>query len=147
MSNDGKQTTYVAVGMVTVGFVLMFVAWNGAASLDRIQGQLPYLLSGTAPGLGLVLTGLTLAVVQEIRRTGARVVAHLGTVSTNEGPALAPAVVPDEGAVLATASTFHDRDCHVVAGRSDLTPMGSTDAASRGLRPCRICEPTAAATA
>jgi hypothetical protein len=172
MGRDGKLTTYVSTGMVTVGFVLMFLAWNGAANLDYVQGQVPYLLSGGMPGLGLVLTGLTLALVQEMRRSTAKVLAHLqqqagapaaptaaaapavaaapaATVSVPvatpaEGPAHSPAAVPDGEHVVATAATFHAPDCRVVDGRSDLTPMAPATAEARGLNACRICEPVAA---
>lgn len=151
--DDGKLTTYLAVAMVTAGFVLMFVSWNGAANLDYVQGQLPFLLSGTIPGLALTLTGLTLALVQEIRRSSVRILAHLqpGSVAAPvaaEGPSQSPAAVPVDGDhVMATAATFHDPECHIIAGREDLTPMGPEVATERGLAPCRICEPTTAAAA
>lgn len=170
MGRDGKLTTYVSTGMVTVGFVLMFLAWNGAANLDYVQGQVPYLMSGALPGLGLVLTGLTLALVQEMRRSTAKVLAHLqqqagapavasapvaapaagpatATVPVAapvEGPAHSPAAVPDGDHVVATAATFHAPDCRVVDGRSDLTPMAPATAEARGLNACRICDPVAA---
>lgn len=156
-SDNSTTTTYLAVGLVTAGFVLMFIAWNEAAGLDYVQGQVPYLLSGTLPGLALVLTGLTLALVQELRRIAARVLDRLerldgaGTAPVAPVPqwpgatqavtpaAAAPAVGP--GQVVATAATFHQPDCHIVAGRTDLTPMGPEDADERGLTACRICEP------
>lgn len=153
MGHDGKLTTYLAVGMVTAGFVLMFVSWNGAANLDYVQGQLPFLLSGTVPGLALTLTGLTLALVQEMRRSTARVLAHLQPSSVAapvaaEGPSQSPVAVPVEGEhVVATAATFHDPGCHIIAGRADLAPMGPEVATARGLAPCRICEPTAVVAA
>ena len=148
MRRDGNLTTNVATAMVTIGFGLMFVAWNGAAGLDYVQGQLPFLLSGTLPGLGLVLTGLTLALVHQIRTSTAQLhdqlqqLARVGRV--DEGPARQPAAVPDGGAVVATAATFHDPACRIVDGRTDLTPMAPATAAERGLAPCRICEPVAA---
>lgn len=153
MGRDGKLTTYLAVAMVTAGFVLMFVSWNGAADLDYVQGQVPFLLSGTIPGLALTLTGLTLALVQEMRRSTARVLAHLQASSVTapvatEGPSHSPVAVPVDGEqVVATAATFHDPECHIIAGRADLTPMGPEVATERGLAPCRICEPAAAAAA
>lgn len=147
MRTDGKLTTYLATGMVTIGFGLMFLAWNGAANLDYVQGQVPFLLSGTLPGLGLVLTGLTLALVQEIRRTGGRLLGRLEQMGTTtqavEGPANWPAAVPDGDHVVATAATFHQPDCRVVDGRTDLTPMAVDTAREHGLAPCRICEPEA----
>ncbi len=157
MGRDGKLTTYLAVGMVTAGFVLMFVSWNGAANLDYVQGQVPFLLSGTIPGLALTLTGLTLALVQEMRRSTARVLAQLQPSSVDaplavaapvaaEGPSQSPAAVPVDGDhVMATAATFHDPECHIISGRADLTPMGPAVATERGLAPCRICEPATAA--
>lgn len=144
MGRDGKLTTYLAVGMVTVGFVLMFVAWNGAAELDFVQGQLPYLLSGTMPGLGLVLTGLTLVLVQEMRRLAAQLISRAeatATATVDEGPARLPTVVPDGDHVVATAATFHDPTCRVVDGRTDLTPMAPASAIAHGLTACRVCEP------
>lgn len=159
-SNDnGTTTTYMAVGLVTAGFVLMFIAWNEAAGLDYVQGQVPYLLSGTLPGLALTLTGLTLALVQELRRIAARVIERLERLepagatpvaALAEQPAqeAAPATaVIREGQVVATASTYHQPECHIVAGRADLTPMRPEDAGERGLTACRICEPAQAVAA
>lgn len=147
MRRDGNITTNVATAMVTIGFGLMFVAWNGAAGLDYVQGQLPFLLSGSLPGLALVLTGLTLALVHEIRTSAAEMREHLQQLApaeVTEGPARQPAAVPERDAVVATAATFHDPTCRVVDGRTDLTPMAPATAAERGLTPCRICEPATA---
>lgn len=147
MGHDGKLTTRVATGLVTVGFGLMFVAWNGAANLDYVQGQVPYLLSGTLPGLGLVLTGLTLALVQEMRRLAAGLTSRLEHLGARpEGPARTPVAAPaGDQRVVATAATFHSPTCRVVDGRTDLTPMSPTTARDQGLNACRICDPAAAA--
>lgn len=150
--DNGTTTTYLAVGLVTAGFVLMFIAWNEAANLDYVQGQFPYLLSGTLPGLALTLTGLTLVLVQELRRIAGRVLdrlerlegagsAPLTTLPGQTSPASTRAVAAAGGEVVATASTFHQPDCHIVAGRTDLTPMVPAAADERGLTACRICEP------
>ena len=68
MSSWPKSALYTAVGLVGLGFILIFFAWNGAAGKDFVQGQVPYLISGGIGGLALVLSGLTVAVVQSIRR-------------------------------------------------------------------------------
>ena len=137
--NGSKQTTYLAVGMTTLGFVLMFLAWNGAAGVDNPEQQLPYLLSGSAPGLGLVGAGLVLALVSELRRLGD------GVVDTGSAAAPTLASVPDGDHVVATSTAYHRPDCHVTEGRSDVTAMSAEDAEGRGLTACRVCEPDAAA--
>lgn len=149
---SGKLTTYAAVGLVTIGFVLMFLAWNGAAEFDSPQEQFPYLLSGSAPGLGLVLTGLALAVVQELRRLVATIVSRLDRLTeietAVEGAVASPAGVPGDGShVVATATTFHMPSCDVISGRNDLVAMATTVAEERGLVACRICDPGAASAA
>jgi hypothetical protein len=59
----------VAAGvlLVVAGFIALFLAWNGAASRDFVEGQLPYLLSGGAVGLGLIGAGLTVVNIQSRR--------------------------------------------------------------------------------
>jgi hypothetical protein len=66
--NLTKSPLYTAVALVGLGFVLMFLGWNGAAGKDYTQGQIPYLISGGLAGLGLVLCGLTVVIVQAVRR-------------------------------------------------------------------------------
>ena len=68
MSGWPKSALYTAVGLVGLGFVFIFFAWNGAAGKDYVQGQFPYLLSGGLIGLSLILCGLTVVIVQAIRR-------------------------------------------------------------------------------
>ena len=64
------QNSPVTVGVLlaAVGFILIFLAWNGAAGVDHIQGQLPYVLSGGLTGVGLIGAGLTVILVQAARR-------------------------------------------------------------------------------
>jgi hypothetical protein len=71
MSGWPKSALYTAVGLVGLGFVLIFFAWNGAAGKDFVQGQVPYLISGGIGGLALVISGLSVAIVQAARREGA----------------------------------------------------------------------------
>jgi hypothetical protein len=143
--SKSKSTTYLAVGMTAVGFVLMVVAWYGAAGFDNPEQQFPYLLSGSLPGLALVLTGLALALVQEIRKVTARLLGKVDELATGgrlAATSTIPTVVPeDETRVVAAGSSFHDSDCALVEGRPDLQPMTASDAMAQGLSPCRICEP------
>jgi hypothetical protein len=63
-----KSALYTAVGLVALGGIVIFFSWNGAAGKDYAQGQIPYLISGGVGGLALVITGLTVGVVQAMRR-------------------------------------------------------------------------------
>lgn len=69
MSNlAGKSPLYTAVALVGLGFLLVFLGWNGAAGKDHTPGQIPYVISGGVAGLGLILCGLTVVIVQSVRR-------------------------------------------------------------------------------
>lgn len=148
MSKWSRGTIYLSVSMIAIGFVIMTVAWWGAAGFDNPEQQFPYLLSGSIPGLGLVMAGLTLAVVQELRRLTALLLGALSRRAvTDSAPAgtAAPSAVPADGSqVVAGGTAYHSPDCKLVEGRRDLQPMAAEEAARRGLLPCRICEPDSA---
>ena len=95
MSGWPKSALYTAVGLVGLGFIAIFFAWNGAAGKDYVQGQVPYLISGGIGGLCLVLSGLTVVVVQAIRREATELRQKLeeliDTAQQREEPAAAPA--------------------------------------------------------
>ncbi|MGH2692190.1 MAG: hypothetical protein ACRDHM_06770, partial [Actinomycetota bacterium] len=57
--------------LIVAGFALIGLAWNGAASLDYTQGQLPYLISGGLGGLAAVLYGSAAMVVRQMKRAHA----------------------------------------------------------------------------
>ncbi|MDP1793994.1 MAG: hypothetical protein Q8K63_07625 [Acidimicrobiales bacterium] len=70
----------VGVLLVVAGFIAMFLAWNGAAGKDFVQGQLPYVLSGGIVGLALVGCGLTVVNVQARRADQAELLNRLETL-------------------------------------------------------------------
>lgn len=102
-----KGTVYVAVGLAAVGFIVIFLGWNGAAGKDFAQGQVPYVISGGITGLALVAVGLTLVLVETRRRDNARVLEKLDRVldALGAGPPaklpLAPAGELEEPATVA----------------------------------------------
>lgn len=67
----------LGVGLIAAGFLLVFLGWNGAASVDRVQSQFPYLISGGIGGLSLVIVGVGVLVVQNQRADRAQLQATL----------------------------------------------------------------------
>jgi hypothetical protein len=74
---NAKNNNYLAIAMIAAGFLLIVLAWNGAAAVDTIQQQFPFLLSGGIGGLGLVVGGITLLLIQEQRRSTAQMIRKL----------------------------------------------------------------------
>ena len=70
----------LGVGLCLVGFLLVFLGWNGAASVDRVTSQFPYLLSGGVAGLCFVVLGVGMIVVQNQRADRAALQATLREV-------------------------------------------------------------------
>ena len=68
MRGPARIATYLGRVLMVVGFAMILIAWNGAASLDYIQGQFPYLLSGAMPGLALIIVGAGLEFIQANRQ-------------------------------------------------------------------------------
>lgn len=69
------------VALVVAGFIALFLAWNGAAGVDHVEGQLPYLISGGLSGLGLIGSGLTVINVQARRGDQADLLAALSQLT------------------------------------------------------------------
>ena len=57
----------LGIAYCIVGFFLIFLGWNGAASHDREPAQIPYVISGGIAGLGLVVLGSALIVAHSLR--------------------------------------------------------------------------------
>ena len=141
------------VALVVVGLVALFLAWNGAAGVDHVEGQIPYLISGGLLGIGLVGAGLTVVNVQARRQDTAELLARLDDLAQalqHAGGSAAPALtaVPTDGdVVVAGRTTYHLPTCRVVVDKHDLQPMSPADAGTRGLTRCRICKPPVVASA
>jgi len=143
----GRFGGRLGVGFVVAGFILVFLGWNGAASVDRIQSQFPYLISGGLAGLCLVVVGAALMIVQTQREDRAQMQARLTEVrealervaaTTSSNGSAAPG-----GAVVAGPTSFHRPDCRLIQGRGDLPSMTVASALEARLRPCRTCKPPA----
>lgn len=140
----------MGMGFAVAGFFVILLAWNGAASLDYTQGQVPYLISGGVGGLGLIVIGGALIVAESNRRDRAALEVQLtelvaaverlssGTAVTG---AAAATVVAAGDLVVAGRSSYHDPSCHLVESRPDAAQMTQDQAEQAGLRPCRVCKP------
>jgi hypothetical protein len=140
------------VGIVycIAGFVLIFLGWNGTASNDRVEAQLPYVVSGGIAGLALVVVGAALMVAYSLRTDRVELKASIDELrrtvaaSADAPPRAAAAAVADPpatGEVLAGTDSYHLPGCALVAGQEDATPMSAADAIAAGLAPCRVCRP------
>ncbi len=65
------------LALVVAGFIALFLAWNGAAGVDYVEGQLPYVISGGLAGIGLIGAGLTVVNVQARRQDQAELLHRL----------------------------------------------------------------------
>lgn len=144
----------IGMGFCVAGFLLIFVAWNGAADKDFVQGQVPYLISGGVSGLGLIVIGGALLVAESNRRDRAvlerqleeltHTVARLSAARPANGvAAAAPARsrVATADLVMTGRNSFHTPECRLVSGREPGDLVERDAAVDAGLAPCRVCNP------
>jgi hypothetical protein len=144
----------LGVAFCLLGFLFLFLGWNGAASRDRVPAQFPYVISGGLAGLALVIVGVGLLIVQNQRadRTALqesivevlRAMETAGLSSNGGGQARAEqlaAMAEAAGLVLAGRTAFHHPRCHLAAGREEVRAVSPEDALGEGLDPCRVCDP------
>jgi hypothetical protein len=125
-----------------VGFLAIGLGWNGMAKIAYADGQLPYLLSGGAVGLGLILVGATLLIAAQLRDERIKLAAQLRDVGTAVSKAVAVgAGVASADMVLAGKSTYHLPGCRLVEGKTDVDKVSVEVARLNGLSPCRVCSP------
>ena len=133
------------------GFVALWAGWNGAASYDRVPAQFPYLISGGLVGLGLIIIGAAMIVVdtnragrEEMQATLAELRAALEAATPSvSAAATGGRLSASSGTVVAGASSYHRPDCHLVDGRAETRIVSAAEAEDDGLAPCRICKPAA----
>lgn len=138
----------LGVGLIGLGLVVIGLGWFGASGrggqvngTTTVTAQLPYLLSGGFLGLALVVVGTGLLVSQSARLDQAR----LEILLEQRLVAGTGAVIPADagGLVAAGAASFHDPGCRHVDGRREIDYVTVDEALSRGLQPCRLCQPDA----
>lgn len=134
---------------IAAGFVLIGKAWDGAASINFVQGQIPYLLSGGFMGIALVITGCTLLFLVTVRAERRALHDKFDEMTTLLGRNLNRLGVTNNGAaagtggeqVVAGTSVYHRSDCKILEGKEGTTTITVQQAAAEGLSPCRSCEP------
>jgi hypothetical protein len=137
----------IGLGCIAVGLLVIGLAWNGAASVDFVSGQIPYLLSGGALGLGLVVLGAAMLIIQNSRRDRSLIevqlkelnsaIARLANAVGGGGPGGHNGGGPQ---VVLGRSSYHRPDCRLAQGK-DLPAATIEAAEADGLSPCRICTP------
>lgn len=129
----------LGVGLCFAGFLFLFLGWNGAASVDRVASQFPYLISGGLVGLSLIVIGVGMIVVQNQRADRAALQATLQELlrAIDAANGNAPDDAVDFALPPARPTPQHVVDT-IAAGGS-----GATDSASRR-QPIEIIEDDAA---
>lgn len=131
---------------VVAGFAFIFFGWNGMARQACVDCQMPYLLSGGAAGVGLILFGSALLVIASNRseRIAAdRRFEELIRATGRVGSAIAVTTGEATELVVAGRSTYHRPECRLVKDKDDLDRVTVQVAAGSGLSPCRVCAPPA----
>jgi len=138
----------LGVAVLLVGFVVIFLGWNGAASFNDLRQQFPYVISGGIAGLAIVVVGAALLLVEALRTERAELQSSIDdlrraieSMSAMTSAATSTSAVESD-LVLAGRGSYHRQDCRLVQGRDDPFPLITTDEADeQGLTACRICNP------
>ena len=139
----------LGLGVTLVGFVVMFIGWNGAASTNSVAGQIPYLISGGLVGLGLVIVGAALIIVETSRDDREELRKAIREMTAVQAPAEKPKPAAEptsagRGQFLAGERSFHRPGCRLLEGREGQVERVTLEtAAKRRLSPCRVCDPIA----
>jgi hypothetical protein len=148
--NLGRLGGQLGVALCLLGFLVLFLGWNGMASQDYVPAQLPYLVSAGATGLGIVVFGSAMVVVQNQRADRARLEALLQQlVAASERQGSAPGHAAHGGTapgglggyVVAGEASYHRLDCALPEARTEARLVPLEDVVGGSLEPCRVCRP------
>lgn len=138
--------------LIAAGGAAIAFGWSGMARVNCADCQLPYLLSGGAAGLALVIVGASLFVIAQLRSDRLRLEAQFAelTATLASAPravavatrraAGAPGPIEEE-LVVAGRSSFHRQSCRLLQGKAGTELVSFDEAVARGLSPCRVCQP------
>jgi hypothetical protein len=142
-----RSGRFLGLLFVALGFAFIGKAWDGAASINFVQGQVPYLLSGGFMGLALVITGCTLIFLTTLRSERRALHEKFDEVATLLGRNLSRMSASPGGSaagaeqVVAGATVYHRAGCRILEGKEEAVTITVQQAAAEGLSPCRSCEP------
>lgn len=142
----GKLGGQLGVGLCVVGFLLVFLGWNGAASRNFLPAQFPYLISGGIAGLCFVVLGVGTIIVQnqradraELQRTLEQLIEAMERIAAPRPNGQVEQRTSD--GLVAGRDSYHRADCRLVQGRSESVVVTLEEAVERGLNRCRVCNP------
>lgn len=140
-----RQTRYarlLGLAFCMAGFAAIALGWAGAARKACVDCQIPYLISGGAAGVALVVFGAGLLLMAQMRTEARRLSARLEhmTGALTKG-AVGVTASSANGKVVAGRSTFHLPDCRLVKDKPGLDLVTVEAARQNGLEPCRVCDP------
>jgi len=144
---------YIFIGL---GLLALFLGWYGASGTAIVAKQVPYLASDGVLAIVLIAVGNRMFLIDDLRRDSGRLdrleemVGELHAVLLARSDAV-PDAVSANGATrasgkpfraVAKGTSYHRPDCTMVASKNTES-ISNGDVISRGLRPCRLCEPPA----
>ncbi len=151
---EGDRWMLVVGGtLLPLGLIVVLIGYLGASRTVLVFEQVPYLLSGAAFGLGLVVTGgfvyfaYWLTILVKENRSGLQdltaVMLRMETLLQEQSvAATAPRTrkgTPSPTLVATkTGTMLHRPDCIAVEAKTDLRSVTATTA---GLTPCKLCDP------
>jgi hypothetical protein len=143
---DDRQVRFgriLGLSFCVSGFTAIGFGWNGSAKSAFVDVQFPYLISGGIGGAALVLLGIGLLVMAQIRVERIKLTAQMEQLASVVGrvTAVAGAGTSANGRVVAGKATYHRPDCRLIEGKRDLNHVSAEAAKLSGLSPCRVCDP------
>jgi hypothetical protein len=140
-----RQARMIGLTAIVAGFVAIGLGWSGAAKKACVDCQFPYLISGAAAGIGLIIFGGVMLILAQIRAERAHLLGGLertvpAAAAVPNGVS-APRAVIANGQVIAGSASYHRPDCRLVKEKQGLPVMDESAAAASGLTPCRVCHP------
>jgi hypothetical protein len=142
--NLGRLGGQLGILLCLLGFLVIFFGWNGAASQDYVPAQFPYLISGGAAGLGVVVIGAAMVIVQNQRADRARIEAvleRLAAAAERQGAGSGAPAGGMGGYVVAGAASYHRLDCTLPEARTETHLVPLEDIPASRLEACRVCQP------
>jgi hypothetical protein len=149
---------YLGYVFVALGLLALFLGWYGASGTPIVAKQVPYLASDGILAVVLIAIGNRIFLINDIRRDSGRLdrleemVSELHAVLLSRADAVAAGPDGQRGRQASAAAgaapfravergtSYHLTDCSMVSGKEALA-ISKGDVISRGLRPCRLCEP------